>query len=246
MFADAAEPLQHLTSPTGHSESILGQPFSSTAALDWLSPTHLVNEFVKTVSGYDVFGDAAAAVSGDWELVWQCAGAYRALAGALQDIGVNVSAGNIQLDQSWDGNAADAAYTCFTALSAAVSAQRIPLTELAKGYEQAAEGTYRLTEALSGLMKDIADSALIGALGAAVGTATIQTGVGFVTGWGVAAYEAYKIGQMTARAREIIAAGSAVIGTATGFIQSASGDTSALARHPLPQAAYHHPETSEL
>jgi hypothetical protein len=241
-YSDFADPLGDLVSPAGHSESILGQPFSNIGVgLDWLSPTHIVNEFVKVTTGYDIFGDAAMAFTGDWEAVWTSAGAFRNLAGALRNIGVNVAQGNLELDGDWDGNAADAAYVSFTTLGSTLSEMHGPLVRLAAAYEEAAEGTYRLQEAVSGVLKDLMDSAMIGALGASVGTATIETGVGFVTGWGIAAYEAWKVTELTSRARKIIATAQALANGSMGLIQSAATDVDVLANR-LP-APYEHPGT---
>jgi len=53
-FDDVADPTRQLTDPAERTESILGQPFSNfAAALDWLSPSHIVNEFIKQACGYD-------------------------------------------------------------------------------------------------------------------------------------------------------------------------------------------------
>lgn len=241
-FNDVAEPVGQLTNPAERTESILGQPFSNPASvLDWVSPSHIVNEFVKQVVGYDIFGEASKLFAGDWELVWQAAGAYRNLAKAMQDIGMNVAHGIVELDASWDGNASEAAYAYFTELSGTISSQQLSLNALADSYEKAAEGTYRIGETVSGIMKDIMDAAAIGAVAASAGTATIETGVGFVTGWGIAAYEAYKIAELADNARKLIATASAVIGTVVGEIQAASASTGTLAKHPLPGSGYRHP-----
>ena len=241
-FDDYAEPVGRLTSPAERTEEILGQTFSNPGSvLDWLSPSHIINEFVKQATGYDVFGEAAKVFAGDWELVWQSAGAYRNLASAMQDIGINVSYGNVELDGSWQGNARDAAYMYFGNLSGAISSQQIALNDLAGMYEKAAEGTYRIAETVSGIMKDIMDSAMIGAVAASAGTATIETGVGFVTGWGIAAYEAHKIAEMADNARKLIATASAIIGGVVGEIQAASASTGVLSKYPLPGGGYKHP-----
>lgn len=241
-FNDVADPVGQLKAPAERTESILGQPFSNPASvLDWVSPSHIVNEFVKQAVGYDIFGEASKLFAGDWELVWQAAGAYRNLANAMQDIGVNVSHGNVELDYSWEGNAGDAAFMYFADLSSAISSQQISLNALADSYEKAAEGTYRIGETVSGIMKDIMDAAMIGAVAASAGTAAIETGVGFVTGWGVAAYEAYKIAEMADKARKLIATASAIVGTVVGEIQAASASTGTLAKYPLPGSGYRHP-----
>jgi hypothetical protein len=241
-FNDVADPVGQLTDPAARTESILGQPFSDIGAtLDWLSPSHIVNEFVAMVTGYDVFGEASKVFAGDWEQVWQAAGAFRNLGNAMQELGINVSHGNVELDASWDGNANDAAYMYFANLSSAIASQHIALTALADSYEKAAEGTYRIGETVSGIMKDISDAAMIAVVASSAGTATIETGVGFVTGWGVAAYEAYKIAELADKARKLIATASTLIGTVVGEIQAASASTGILSQYPLPGAGYKHP-----
>ena len=243
-FDDVADPVGQLKDPAERTETILGQPFADFAAtLDWMSPSHIVNEFVEMVTGYDVFGEASKVFAGDWEQVWQAAGAFRNLGNAMQEIGINVSHGNVELDASWDGNAHDAAFMYFGDLSAAIASQRIALTALADAYEKAAEGTYRIGETVSGIMKDIFDAAMIGAVAASAGTAAIETGVGFVTGWGVAAYEAYKVAELADRARKLIATASTLIGTVVGEIQAAFASTGVLSQYPLPGAGYRHPES---
>ena len=53
-FDDVADPTRQLTDPAERTETILGQPFSNfAAALDWLSPSRIVNEFIKQACGYD-------------------------------------------------------------------------------------------------------------------------------------------------------------------------------------------------
>jgi uncharacterized protein YukE len=244
-FNDIAEPVARLQDPAERTQEILGQPFSNPGSiLDWTSPTHIVNEFVRQVVGYDIFGEAAKVFAGDWELVWQAAGAYRNLAEAMQDIGINVSSGNVELDASWNGNASDAAYRYFADLSAAISSQQLALNELAAAYEKAAEGTCRIADTVANIMKDIFDAALVGAVAASAGTATIETGVGFVTGWGIAAYEAYKIAELADKAKKLISIATTVIGTAVGEIQAASASSGVLAKYPLPGSGYKHPETA--
>jgi len=243
-FNDVAEPVARLSDPAARTEEILGQPFSNPGSvLDWMSPTHIVNEFVSQIVGYDIFAEAAKVFSGDWELVWQCAGAYRNLADAMQDIALNVSHGNVELDACWNGNAGDAAYQYFAGLSAAISAQQMALNQLAASYEKAAEGTYRIADMVANLMKDIFDAALVGVVAASAGTATIETGVGFVTGWGIAAYEAFKIAEAADKAKKLIATASTLISTVVGEIQAASASTGTLTQHPLPGGAYRHPGT---
>jgi len=241
-FADDTEPVSRLTDPAARSETILGQPFANPGvAMDWLSPTHIVNEFIKQICGYDAFGEASKVFAGDWEDVWRAAGAFSNLAAAMQDIGINLSRGNLELDQAWDGKAADAAYAYFTPLAAAISSQQLALYKLSDAYIKAAEGTYRQAEVYSGLMKDAYDAALVAAIAASAGTAAIETGVGAVAGYAVAAYEVYKILQLLDKAKKIEATAISIMNEVVGLIQGASADAGEFTKYPLPGGAYNHP-----
>lgn len=242
MATDTENPTDRLTDPAARSESILGAPFANPGVvMDWLSPTHIVNEFVKQVTGYDAFGEAAKVFAGDWEDVWKAAGAFANLAEAMQDIGINLSHGNLELDQAWDGRAADAAYAYFTPLASAISSQQIALRQLSDAYIKAAEGTYRQAEVYSGLMKDAYDAALIAALAASAGTAAIETGVGAVAGYAVAGYELYKLLKLLDKAKKIESTAISIMNEAVGLIQGASADAGAFTKYPLPGGAYDHP-----
>ncbi|MFI5493529.1 WXG100 family type VII secretion target [Actinoplanes sp. NPDC051859] len=83
----------------------------------------------------------------------KAAGAIANLGDALQDIGINTASGNLDLDNQWDGNASEAAYVYFTQLGATLSEQRQSLTGLAESYQKAAEGTFRIAESFSGILK---------------------------------------------------------------------------------------------
>jgi hypothetical protein len=241
-FSDTENPTGRLTDPAARSESILGAPFANPGVvMDWLSPTHIVNEFVKQLTGYDAFGEAAKTFAGDWEDVWKAAGAFANLASAMQDIGINLSHGNLELDQAWDGKAADAAYAYFTPLAAAISSQQFPLTKLSDAYIKAAEGTYRQAEVYSGLMKDAYDAALVAAIAASAGTAAIETGVGAVAGYAVAAYEVYKLLELLDKAKKIEATAISIMNEVVGLIQGATADAGEFAKYPLPGSAYNHP-----
>lgn len=241
-FQDAQEPTTYLTNPTAKANEFLGQPFADPGTvLDWLSPTHIVNEFIKSLCGYDLFGEAAKFFSGDWEMVWNAGGAFSALAEACQAIGINLSSGNLRLDQSWEGNASDAAYVYFMELASAISAQQFALRKLAEQYCQAADGTWRLANLYSGILKDIYDAALIAALAAAAGTATIETVVGPIIGYSVAAYEAWKILTMIDRAKKIMDLALKGMNGIVGVIGATRAEAGEFLKHPLPRGAYDHP-----
>ncbi|MEU4420967.1 hypothetical protein AB0F81_10090 [Actinoplanes sp. NPDC024001] len=244
-FTDPRDPTVHLIEPSARTEQVLDQPFSHPGSVfDWFSPTHIINAFIKEAAGYDVVGEASKVFGGDWEAIWKAAGAIANLGDALQDIGINTTSGNLDLDNQWDGNASEAAYVYFTQLGATLSEQRQSLTDLAESYQKAAEGTFRIAESFSGILKDMGDAAIMGVIGASAGTAAIETGVGAVAGYAFAAYQARKIYMLGARLKMIISTGYNDIMMLAGVIQSWSADTGALSRYPLPNAAYQHPSSA--
>jgi hypothetical protein len=241
-FTDTQEPTAFLTDPAARTESYLGQPFADPgAALDWLSPTHIVSEFLELLTGYDFFGEAAEFFSGDWEMAWNAAGAFEALGRACQGIGINLSSGNLDLDQEWDGRAADAAHVYFMELASAISTQQIALHKLADQYARAAQGTWRLAQLYSGILKDIYDAALIAAIAATAGTATLKTGVGPLIGYSVAAFETWKILTMVDRAKKIMDLAIKTMNGIAGVIGSTRADAGEFLKYPLPGGAYDHP-----
>lgn len=242
-FQDSEEPKRFLAEPAERANLLLDQPFANPGfVLDWLSPSHHVGQFVKLVTGYDIFGEAAKVFAGDWESVWAAAGAFANLADAYQAIGMNVAAGNIDLDRSWDGRAGDAAYVYFKNMASSISSQQHGLHELARLYWKAAEGTWRQAELVSGILKDIGDAAIIALIAASAGTATAETGVGAVVGWGVAAAEAANILRLVNRAKAIMSTASNSMNLLLGEIQAVIGDADGLMKkYPLPAGAYDHP-----
>jgi hypothetical protein len=241
-FHDTAQPTSYLTPPEDYSGDVLGQPYANPGmGLDWLSPSHLISEFIKSIGGPDIFGEAAQAVAGDWEKVYRTGSAFQKLAEAVPAIGFNVSSGNVELDGLWEGNAADSAFMYFAGLSAAISGQQLALFKLGELYMKAAEGVWRLQEAVSGILKDITDMCLLAMAEAAAGTALIETGLGAAAGYALAALEIEKILSTIERAKKIISTGVTAISSIVGEIQAITGDLGELKKYPLPGQPYRHP-----
>jgi hypothetical protein len=244
-FQDPAEPTSCLKPPEDYNGDVLGQSYASPGmALDWLSPSQWASEFIKSIGGPDIYGEAAQALSGDWEKVYRTGDAFQKMAEAAQAIGVNIASGNLELDAAWDGNAADGAYTYFTKLGAATSAQQLGLWKIGEQYKKAAEGAWRLQETISGILKDITDMCVIAAAEIAAGSALAETGVGLVAGYALAAAETYKILTAIDRAKKLISTALTVMNSIVGEIQAALGDIGNVNKFPLPSEPYRHPATA--
>jgi len=205
---------------------------------NYVSPSAWVNDLIETASGVDIFALATDALSGEWDALWKFGDAMANLAQCLQEIGIGIETGVLALDRTWDGNAGDGAYNYFTALAAATSGQQAALYASAQGYHNAARGAWQLSSQLGNMLQAIADEAILMGISAAVGTATIETGVGAVVGYGMAAYQAVKIAQLVNTASQFInTAGTVILGAFGAGMDFADqgGDLSAV---PLPATSY--------
>jgi hypothetical protein len=118
----------------------------------------------------------------EWDAIWKFGDAMEHLADCLQDRGINIQQGAIDLDGEWDGNAADAAYQYFSRLAASVSGQQLDLRQIQQDYHKAALGAWQLSNQLGNILQAIADKFLIAGIAAAAGTVTAETGIGAVAG----------------------------------------------------------------
>ncbi|WP_433828774.1 hypothetical protein ACQP2E_05450 [Actinoplanes sp. CA-015351] len=232
------EPTSHLTAPSLPDES-WSQGFVNPVDLfNYVSPAAWINKGVEAATGFDVFGYFTDALTGEWDAIWKFGEAVGQLAACLDELGINVRNGVIELDEHWDGNAADAARQYFLDFAAALNGQQIDLKEIEQGYQKAALGAWQLSNQLGNILQAIADRFLIGAIAAAAGAAT---GVGAGVGYGVAALQVVEILAKLNKASIIInTAGSMILGIfGTGMTLGYRGGN--LTTMPLPAGAYAKP-----
>jgi hypothetical protein len=228
----------HLVEPGEPDESITNGFVNPLDIFNYVSPSAWVNDVIEKVSGVDIFGYASDAFTGEWAALYQFGDALRSLGQFMQQAGIEVQAGMNRLDVSWEGNAADAAFAHFSTLATRISGQQIALTEAAKGYHEAAKGAWQLSNQLGNLLQAIADKAIIVGIAAAAGTATAETGIGALAGYGVAGWQAIELLEKINKASALInTAGTVILGAFGGGMDIAGqgGDLSAV---PLPSAPY--------
>jgi hypothetical protein len=197
----------------------IGQPDDSVAnrfinpidPLNYVSPSAWVNDLIASVTGVDIFGKATDFISGEWDALWKFGDAMINLAQCMQEMGIEIQKSTFDLDGSWDGNAGDAAFTYFTALATAISGQQTALRTAGNGYHQAARGAWQLSSQLGNLLQNIADKGILLGISCLAGTATMETGIGAVAGYGMAAYQAAQIVSLVNKASTIINTGGTVI-----------------------------------
>ncbi|MCM0675833.1 hypothetical protein NCC78_14200 [Micromonospora phytophila] len=235
------EPTDFLVEPSQPDASLTQRFANPIGILDSISISHWVNQIIKDVAGYDVIGTITNALVGDWESFYKAGDAYGNLGQSLQALGQNVSLVSAQMDQQWDGQAADAAFVYFRQLGAATVQQNVVLAQVEEKYHEAARAIWLLADMIGGLVKMMIDKAIIIGVSAAAGTALIETGAGAVAGYGIAAWQATElVKKVNDAALKIQAGGTAILGFFS-FIKTLAEQGGDLSKVPLPDQPYTSP-----
>ncbi|WP_157411548.1 hypothetical protein [Actinoplanes rectilineatus] len=236
-----ADPTDFLVGPSTPGETVSNGFVNPVDIFNYVSPSAWINTGIERATGIDVFGYFTDALTGEWDALYKFGEAMGHLADCMQELGIDIQRGMIELGGQWEGNAADAADKYFSNIAAATSGQQFALREIQADYQKAAEGAWQLSNQLGNILQVMADKVIIAAIAAAAGTATAASGAGAVVGYGVAGLQAIQILELLNSASlKINTAGSVLLGVfGTGMtISGRGGDLSAV---PLPAAAYSSP-----
>ncbi|MEU8374733.1 hypothetical protein AB0C22_16635 [Micromonospora sp. NPDC048894] len=188
-FADVAEPAARLVAPN-YATGI--EMFQLNPLADLISPAAWLRQVSVWLFGEDPFEGWGQAFSGDWDAYVRCAAAWRIIGDAMDDLGRNLINGAADVPTVWRGNAAEAEQEYQLSLGIAAQALHPVCDQYADLYTRAAEAAKQLYSVVTGLISKLIDVLIIVNAASAVGTATIETGVGPVLGYGVAAYYAWQ------------------------------------------------------
>jgi uncharacterized protein YukE len=235
------DPTRHLVEPQPVEPSISGGYVNPIEVLDLVSPTAWLNQAIADLTGYNVIEHIVKPFAGDWEAFSRFGNALRNFAPCMQDIGVNVQSQLDLVDAMWDGHASDAAYNYFNDLAAKVSGVQYVLREAADNYDKTATGIWGLAQQLGNLVQSIVDQAIIITVASAVGTALVETGVGALVGYGVAAWRLVELLKLCNRAAIIIQTAGTLITAFFSLMQEVNWRFGDLTKVGLPGASYDHP-----
>lgn len=220
-FPDVADPGRHLTDPG----TVGGSPMWSMNPLtDLVSPAAWVRQVSVSLFGYDPFDEWARDLGGDWASYAHCGAAMSRAGDGAYDIGRNLLAGAGRSEAVWRGSAGDAEREFQTALGVATEGLRDACQGFARLYGEAADAAANLRDVAGDLIADLLDTLILVNLASAAGTALVETGLGAVAGYGIAAYyaaEAYQIYQEIARLYGVAQDTVEALGAAIGSIHAA-------------------------
>jgi hypothetical protein len=216
-FADVADPGGHLTDPGVVGGSAM---WSINPLTDLISPASWVRQVSVTLFGYDPFDEWARDLGGDWASYVHCGAAMARAGEGAYEIGRNLLAGATRAEAVWQGSAGDAEREFQTSLGTATEQVNDACQEFSRLYGEAADAAANLRDVAGDLISDLLDALIMVNLASAVGTALVETGIGAIAGYGIAAYyatQAYQLYQEIARcysiAGDAVEALSAAIGT---------------------------------
>jgi hypothetical protein len=242
-FADTVEPVTNLKAPRKPEElskGLVGDTVSQIS--DWLSPSVWVLETIELATRVDPLEEALSWFGGDWKSYAKCGEAWANTGALARDIARNLKAGSAELDTSWNGNAADAAYVYFDELAKTTAALESDLKDLSTCYAEAAMAVSTGLDLVKGLLTELADQSIIADAELAAGSLFAETGVGAIMGYGAAALEIAEMARTWGRMTEAYEAAEDSVRTAVAGAGLVCGRIGvALQSLPEPGASYDNP-----
>jgi uncharacterized protein YukE len=236
-FADPRVVTDRLTPPPEPDN-----PPNALGFMDYLSPSSWAMKGFDIVLGFDPLAWVQEKLFGDWEALATMDSVLTNVSTALHDLALNIQSGAATLHPSWQGNAGENAYRYFTDLATAITALEHPIRNIGHEYRVMADAVWSIGEALGGVLKGLADAAIIAGVAAVAGTATAASGVGAVVGYGVAAVEVANMLRLWGEATKLYQSASAAVLAFRAAIGRSLGDLDAVTLPALPGGTgYDHP-----
>ncbi|MGI5236473.1 hypothetical protein [Dactylosporangium sp. CA-139066] len=230
-----------LTAPDAGDATPGGGYFDATEFTSLFSPTWWGNEIIKEVTGFDLFGEVGQALMGNWELFAKAGDALKHLADWAEVTGTNVNWVAAELGNRWDGHAADAAVNYFAGTAAPVLALPEPLRKAGEGYISTSKGIWQLSNQATNFAEALADSCIVAVAATAAGTVAVETGVGAVIGYGLAALEFARAVELVSKLTQIAVAANALAFSSMGLIKALETHLIHTGDFPLPDVPYAFP-----
>ena len=154
-YRDVADPQRRLDPPTAGAFQDPNEPFAMV--LDRYRGAPWAAGAVKAVCGRDLVGELGREFVGDWE-AWSRAGrVWEQVGRAMSDLARNLESGNLDLEASWNGQAAYAAHLYFARFASQVGAQREAFEALKAGYDFYLAFAYTTASFLADLARELFD-----------------------------------------------------------------------------------------
>lgn len=235
------DPTRYLVEPKPIDATVSNGYANPLDIFDLVSLTAWVNQAIIEVTGHDVLMEIVQPFTGDWQAFSRFGDALRNLAPCMQAVGMDIQQQMLTVDATWSGRANDAAYNYFTDLAARTSGMQHVLREAAANYEETATGVWQLARQAANLVQSLIDEVVIIAIASAVGTALIETGVGAVAGYAVAAWRIVEAWKLLNHLIAVIQTLGSVVLAFVSLLEQVNWRFGELDKIALPESAYDHP-----
>jgi hypothetical protein len=165
-----------------------GFGYKYNAYTDAFSISGNIRGLVHKICGFDIFEVFLIKISGDWDGLWKAADELENCGSAVNTVGLMAQRYANDLPAAWTGDAGEAARESLLRLGLLISARKDQYKFVAAEYRKMANLSWDLFDALGIVLGELLDKMAEIAIAVAAGTATIETVIGGVIGYGVAAY----------------------------------------------------------
>ncbi|MGC9670599.1 hypothetical protein ACNTMW_29145 [Planosporangium sp. 12N6] len=206
--------------------------------VDTLSPSANVRIIVYKLFGKDIFEAFLKDLSGDWNGLWNAGTEFGNCAPAMEAVGRNVCAIADDLPAVWRGEAADACHVYLRNLGLAIQGQAQLYRMVGEKYRTAAEYSWSQFDLMGVALGKILDQLVVLAVAVAAGTATIETGLGAIIGYGASLYLVLSIFQLWEEFTGFYDKVDIALKVADTAMRSLGGTNGGLCPRPLPPEPY--------
>ena len=238
-YPDASGPRPPMTPPSDQSGSATpGDPgdlltapsdlpdldlVSEILTTDWLSPSTVLAWVLDQIFDWNYLDVIATTFSGDWNALHRITSALENVDRHQSSMAENVTYGMSVTASSWKGEGADAANAFFTEFARMIREGGDEIGTLAPEFAIVAQSMRDTADAVAGLFAQILDGAIVAALAITGGTLLIETVIGAIVGYLIAAVDIGYMVWLAHSAWEVIQA-------AVTFFDILSGSVGVLAQ----------------
>ncbi len=209
------DPLSRLHEPPQTPDDAMHGSFDLAMISSYFSISNDLNTLIDQLTGVDILSHLSQLVLGDWDAFGRLAVALHNGALFEMDVSFGLADDLDPLRDGWHGAAADNAMAYFAKLDGTLQEHRDLLERLATAYLGASFSINIATQQLNSMIGSLIDLAIIAAISAAAGTATAETGIGAVAGWGIAIWKIIEFLNLWSKAAAVI---QAAVYTLTGLV----------------------------
>lgn len=163
---------------------------------DLLSPSQWIDTVLGWLGATSLPERILQEFGGRWGDLRAFADTVRGMGALVDDMRGHLASAAAYIEIGWQGYAASSAKDYFEKLNGVLSDAHVAFTDAGNAFADYADGVEGTAEAVGGAAYSLLDAVLIAAVAAGLGTATIETVIGGIAGWGTAGIAMLRAGSL--------------------------------------------------